>query len=109
LRDGRISRASGEPKESEPNSLTGTRIPNGRNPLNRSEQKKFVRDLSKAIAANVVQSIEEGKIPADWDGHELRLLLAYKTVDDAKISELKTNPKSGRAKRFKTVWRENFL
>lgn len=46
--------------------------------MTRREQKKFVRSLTRSVAASVVQHINDGKIPDGWDGHELRALLAEK-------------------------------
>jgi hypothetical protein len=47
--------------------------------MKRSEQKQFVKDLAKTakdVAKKIIENIDNGKIPADWDGHELRQLLA---------------------------------
>lgn len=50
------------------------------------EQVNFVSGLCRAIRADVVAQIHEGKIPEDWDGHELRRLLADRFEDAAQIS-----------------------
>ena len=44
----------------------------------RREKSRFVRDLARAVAAEIVKKIDAGKVPAEWDGHELRRLLADK-------------------------------
>lgn len=44
--------------------------------MNKEEKKKFVIDLTKAVQDRIVVLIDEGKIPEQWDGHELRKLLA---------------------------------
>ena len=46
--------------------------------MTRQEQIDFVRELSKNVAEDIVDSIERGRIPSEWDGRELRLLLADK-------------------------------
>ena len=46
--------------------------------MQRSEQKKFVKDLSVSITKTILTSIDAGKVPADWNGIELRQLLADK-------------------------------
>lgn len=42
------------------------------------EQKEFVRDLSKTITDDICEQIDQGKIPGEWDGIELRYLLMYR-------------------------------
>ena len=44
--------------------------------MTRDEQAAFVRELSINITAKILSDIEDGKVPEDWDGHELRQLLA---------------------------------
>lgn len=44
--------------------------------MNREEQTVFVTDLVASVQAKLLADIEAGKVPADWDGHELRHLLA---------------------------------
>ena len=44
--------------------------------MTREEQIKFVRDLAQNISEGIVARIELGDIPPEWDGHELRFLLA---------------------------------
>lgn len=46
--------------------------------MTRAEQETFVRELSASVLESIVAKIEAGSVPADWDGHELRRLLADK-------------------------------
>ena len=46
--------------------------------MKKREQIKLVKDLTKSVAEGVVEAIRAGKIPEDWDGIELRQLLADK-------------------------------
>ena len=41
-----------------------------------SRQAHFVRELSEKVVEEIVENIFDGKIPAEWDGIELRQLLA---------------------------------
>jgi len=41
------------------------------------EKTQFVKDLLANVSATVIGQIKSGKIPADWGGGELRVLLAY--------------------------------
>lgn len=43
--------------------------------MTREEQKTFVANLTENIAEKVQQYIEAEKIPAEWNGLELRVLL----------------------------------
>ncbi len=51
-----------------------------------TDQKKFVRELSGRVAKDICQQIADGKIPDNWDGHELRRLLADRHKASAAIS-----------------------
>jgi len=44
--------------------------------MNRDEQKQFVESLTESVAQSVIKEINEGNIPSNWDGIELRWLLA---------------------------------
>jgi hypothetical protein len=44
--------------------------------MNRKQQVDFVLELTATIAGNTIDEINAGKIPATWDGFELRQLLA---------------------------------
>lgn len=54
--------------------------------MTKTEQKAFVRGLSKTIADEIIKQISEGRIPEEWDGHELRALLAYRHEQSAAMS-----------------------
>ncbi len=41
----------------------------------KQEQINFVNSLCEAIRADIVKSIESGKIPENWDGIEFRWLV----------------------------------
>lgn len=44
--------------------------------MKRTEQKKFVRDLSRNIANEICAKLDAEKLPERWGGGELRCLLA---------------------------------
>jgi hypothetical protein len=46
--------------------------------LTRQEQIELVRELTTSIADDVIGNINRGHVPEDWDGIELRQLLADK-------------------------------
>jgi len=46
--------------------------------MTRQEQIEFVRELSNNVANSIIEQIERDRVLADWDGKELRLLLADK-------------------------------
>ena len=48
--------------------------------MTRDEQIKFVEELSKNILNGIAVDIEDGKIPEDWDGFELRQLLSDRSA-----------------------------
>lgn len=74
--------------------------------MTKNEKKRFVKDLSATIAKDICEQIKSGKIPDNWDGHELRFLLAYRYEESAKMSRLMTGR---RLKEFKNTCLVNGL
>lgn len=64
-------------------------------------QSVFVRDLAQNITSEILALISTDKIPANWDGHELRLLLADRFESSASMSHLRQNRRSRRAKDYR--------
>lgn len=69
--------------------------------MKKSDQKRFVKDLTRAIRKTLINQIESGKIPPGWDGQELRVLIEKQAVNDASTSNLKKSPRSKRAREFR--------
>ena len=44
--------------------------------LDKAEKIGLVNDLVDSVKAKIIDAIKNGKIPDDWDGHELRRLIA---------------------------------
>jgi len=44
--------------------------------MTKEEQRNLVTVLATSVVHSVLVDISEGKVPEDWDGHELRELLA---------------------------------
>lgn len=42
--------------------------------MTRAEKRRFVRSLVRSVEASILRRVQ--LMPASWDGHELRLLLA---------------------------------
>lgn len=64
-------------------------------------KKKYVQELCDGVKAEILEIISAGKIPSEWDYHELRVLLADKFTQYAAISVIKREPRSKRARAFK--------
>ncbi len=71
--------------------------------MTEAQQKRFVRSLSKEIADTICRSIDQGAIPQEWDGHELRSLLASRHGESAVMSVIKKEPRSRRAREFRNT------
>lgn len=69
----------------------------------RAGQIKFVRELSKNIANQVIDSIKKGRVPDSWDGHEFRLLLAEKHASSGRMSSLSGETRSSRARDYRNT------
>lgn len=44
--------------------------------MSKEEQKKLTKEIAKSAAESIIRDIENGKIPEDWNGIELRELLS---------------------------------
>lgn len=54
-------------------------------------QVKFVRELFQAMKTQIVSDIDAGLVPEDWNGIELRALIAHRASDSANIIREKHN------------------
>lgn len=72
--------------------------------MTRTEQKTFVKDLTKTVTKSILASITSKNIPADWDGHELRALLADKFTWQACGSIITKEPRSSRARSYHNTY-----
>lgn len=61
--------------------------------MTRAEQRQFVHDLTKTVKDKILANIKAGKVPADWNGVELRHLLA----DNFRAETRPMTPKDRRA------------
>lgn len=77
--------------------------------MNRREQKAFVKGISASITAEACRKITEGKIPLEWDGHELRAYLANRHAQSAAMSSILRDPRSKRAREFRNTCLVNYL
>ena len=50
------------------------------------EKVKFVNDLCNSIRDQVIDQIMVGRIPEEWDGHELRRLLSQNFSEVVRLS-----------------------
>ena len=67
------------------------------------EQIRFVKDLSDTIAREIIVHIKAKRIPINWDGHELRVLLADKHAASAAMSRIRSDPRSTRAREYQNA------
>lgn len=63
------------------------------------DKKELVTNFCNSVRDEVVKKIEEGKIPENWDGHELRVLIAEKF--NFEVTSLMREPRSKRMKACK--------
>lgn len=65
------------------------------------EQRRFVKELTKAVTDEILAIIKRGGIPDTWDGHELRCLMADRYEASASMTLIRRNPKESRAREYK--------
>jgi hypothetical protein len=70
----------------------------------KADMVKFVLNLTGSVAQDLVAKVEDGRIPSDWDGHELRQLLADKFAHEATGGrwELK-DARTGRGREYRNT------
>lgn len=68
---------------------------------------RILRDDKPRILQELLDSIKNRvnleKVPKEWDGHELRCLVAKIAAEMAEGTEIKKNPRSRRAREFKNT------
>lgn len=69
--------------------------------MTQQEQKEFLRDYTESVLHGLNRKIDSGKVPACWDGHELRVWFADIIKTDARISVIRKHPHSARARMFR--------
>lgn len=69
--------------------------------MNRAEQISLVHELCMHMALDLGTKIHAGDIPKEWDGHELRCLVADKANANASRSEILTHKRGLRARAYR--------
>lgn len=69
--------------------------------MNKTEKINFIQRITCSIATELIDKVESGAIPEDWDGHELRQLLADKFAHET--SSLLREPRSKRMKDYRNT------
>lgn len=44
--------------------------------MDTQDQKRIVHELITSVEGGILAAIEDGSVPTEWDGHELRQLVA---------------------------------
>ena len=71
--------------------------------MSKKEQIKIVRELCNNMRDCLIGQIKTNAIPDNWDGHELRTLLADNFKQAASIGVIRREPRWKRAKAYKNV------
>ena len=77
--------------------------------MTREEQIRFIQDLCTNICGEVVKRVLAGKIPEEWDGQELRCLLADKFEDSASMSIIRREKRGRRKSEYRNTCTINNL
>lgn len=71
--------------------------------MTRKEQRKFINDLTKTITDFALLATLDGRIPEEWDGHELRAYMAELFNRAADISVIRTASRNQRARDYRNT------
>jgi hypothetical protein len=78
--------------------------------MTKNEQADFIGDLLHNVAQSLLDKIHSGKVPEEWNGHELRCWVADTIEDSARLSTIRKEPRSRRARDYRnTVLVNNLL
>ena len=69
--------------------------------MDKIAKMEFVVDFMSSIQKEVLQNIASGRIPAEWDGHQLREYLADKFAWER--TELMKRPRSRMRREYKNA------
>ena len=70
--------------------------------MNRRDQLRIVNEMAASVKRGFLAQLKANKIPASWDGHELRVLITNTYVNQiASVSVITREPKSQRAREFR--------
>lgn len=64
--------------------------------MTRDQQKALVTGLASAVAADICKKIDAGAIPENWDGIELRQILAENTATETYFGKERPYKKTGK-------------
>jgi ribosomal protein S17E len=77
--------------------------------MTRQEQKNFVSLICKTISDEIVKNIDQNRMPESFDGHELRVLIADRFEENAKLSSIRREPRSKRARNCKNWYITEYM
>lgn len=75
--------------------------------MNQEAKIAFIQNLTSSIAVELIKKVQDGRIPENWDGHELRELLAEKFA--AEKGQVLVNKRSARYKAYRNAVLTNNL
>ena len=71
--------------------------------MTKREQVRIVRELTGSVFEEIRNKIKLGRVPAEWDGHELRCLVADKFEDAASGTTIRMSPRGKMAYNYRTI------
>ena len=71
--------------------------------MDRREQEKFVKELTRSVLKDILALVRAGKIPREWDGHELRPLIAEHFGNAASMSAIFRKENKPRRKAYENA------
>lgn len=75
--------------------------------MNQEQKIAFIQNLTSSIAVELIKKVQDGRIPENWDGHELRELLAEKFL--AERGDILKVQRSARYKAYRNAVLTNNL
>ena len=69
--------------------------------MTKKDQRSIVAGLLQTTRAHMMQGIDDGVVPAEWSGHELRVWFADYAERLAEGTLIRSEPRSARARSYR--------
>ena len=71
--------------------------------MDKDQQREIVKGMTSGIADEITAAIDDGRIPEEWDGHELRCLVEEKACRYSERSAIRQFKGGLRARAYRNT------
>lgn len=71
--------------------------------MTKPQQRRFIRELQSRITKDAISHLARSPDTENWDGHELRCLVADLAEGAAGMSQIRREPRNKRARAYRNT------